>query len=261
MTIAESWTAIADAPGAAIASIFTLSILEIVLGIDNIIFISIIANKLPPEKQGRARGIGLAMALIMRVILLFCMTWLASLTDPLFSAFGISFTGRGLVLLTGGLFLLVKTTSEIHAKIEGKHEQGKTLKRVSFNAIVTQIVLIDIVFSFDSILTAIGMSRNILIMVFAVVAAMVIMLIFAGAVSRFINRHPTVKMLALAFLLMIGILLIMEGLGQEIDKTYIYVAMAFAFIVELLNMRMRKKERVKADEDEVEPTDLPTPGL
>lgn len=231
--------------GHGLLSLLTLTVMEIVLGIDNVIFISIVANKLPRVKQPRARAIGLSLALVMRVILLFSISWLASLTHPIaffHDTFGIDFTGRGLVLLAGGIFLLVKTTTEIHNKIEGKDEGGPSANKTSFAAIVAQIVIIDIVFSFDSILTAVGMSGNIIIMVAAVIVAMLIMLAFSSAVSDFIERHPTIKMLALAFLLMIGVLLVLEGVGQEVDKKYVYVAMAFAFGVEGLNLRMRRKE-------------------
>lgn len=232
-----------------IASLLTLVVMEIVLGIDNIIFISIITGKLPKSKQPRGRFIGLSLALVMRVILLFSISWLASMKDPIpffQDTFGIDFTGRGLILLAGGIFLLVKTTTEIHNKIEGKDEAELKSNKTSFASIVAQIVIIDIVFSFDSILTAIGMSQNFIIMVAAVIVAMIIMLLFSGKVSDFINRHPTVKMLALAFLMMIALLLILEGVGQEVDKKYVYIAMAFAFGVEVLNMRMRKKSN-KAD--------------
>lgn len=231
-----------------VASLLTLTVMEVVLGIDNIIFISIITNKLPRSKQPRGRFVGLTLALLMRVVLLFSISWLASMKDPIpffQDSFGIDFTGRGLILLAGGIFLLVKTTTEIHNKIEGKDDGELKTNKTSFASIVAQIVVIDIVFSFDSILTAIGMSQNFIIMVAAVIIAMIIMLLFSGKVSDFINRHPTVKMLALAFLLMIAFLLILEGVGQEVDKKYVYIAMAFSFGVEVLNMRMRKKSMKK----------------
>lgn len=245
--------------GAGLMGLFTLIVLEIVLGIDNIIFISIIANRLPKDKRPRARFIGLTLALVMRVILLSGISWLASLTEPLVTVFGHGFSGRNLILLAGGIFLLVKTTSEIHQKLEGGDEEGVKGRGVSMFSIILQIVFIDIIFSFDSILTAVGLmsghhnaatgtaeQTHLLVMILAVVVSMIIMMLFSGGVADFIDRHPTVKMLALAFLLMIGVLLVMEGFGQEVDKKYVYVSMAFAFGVELLNMRMRKNEEKRS---------------
>lgn len=227
---------------ASIISLLTLSVLEIVLGIDNIIFISIIAGKLPKNKQGRARTIGLMLALIMRVALLFSISWIAGLKDPLFmiSSFGV--TGRDLILFAGGVFLLYKTTIELHNKVQGYDDEAMDVKKVSFNAIVLQIVLIDIVFSFDSILTAVGLVTNLIIMVLAVIVAMIIMILFSGKVSDFINNNPTIKVLALSFLLMIGVVLILEAFHEHVDKKFIYICIAFSLFVELLNIRMRKKE-------------------
>lgn len=228
-------------------ALFTLTILEIVLGIDNIIFISIISNKLPKEQQPKARMIGLSLALIVRVIMLMGISWLIGLTDPLFSLFGIDFSGRNLILLAGGLFLLAKSTTEIHAKVNQlEHELKPTKARDAFASIIFQIVLLDIVFSFDSILTAIGMSNDLLVMVVAVVIAMIIMMIFAGWISAFINDQPTLQILALSFLILIGFMLIVEGLPlQEIHvpKGYIYFAVFFSLTVEALNMRMRRKKK------------------
>lgn len=225
-------------------SLLTLTVLEIVLGIDNIIFVSIIAGKLSDKaEQKKARTIGLGLALIMRVLLLLGISWIIGLKDPIVTLFEHEFSGRDLILLAGGIFLLVKTTSEIHEKIEGGHDEEKELniKKVVLSSIIFQIIFIDMVFSFDSILTAVGVVDNVLIMIAAVIVSMVIMLLSAARVSEFINRHPTVKMLALAFLLMIGVLLVMEGFGKEVPKEYVYTSMAFAFFVELLNMRVRRK--------------------
>jgi predicted tellurium resistance membrane protein TerC len=227
-------------------SLLTLSVLEIVLGIDNIIFISITAGKLPRAQQKRARTIGLILALVMRVILLFSISWVVGLKEPLFTIFGFAATGRDLILFGGGLFLLVKTTIEIHNKIEGYDDGGPNITKSTLNAVIMQIVFIDIVFSFDSILTAVGLVSNVLIMVAAVIVAMIIMIAFSEKVSDFINDHPTIKMLALAFLIMIGIILIMEAFHQHVDKTIIYIAMAFSLLVEGLNMQMRKKQDKRA---------------
>ncbi len=223
-------------------SLLTLSVLEIVLGIDNIIFISIIAGKLPKRKQGRARTVGLMMALVMRVLLLGSINIIAGLTGALFTIAEFGVTGRDLILFAGGVFLLYKTTVELHNKIQGYNEEGMNVKKVSFNAIVFQIVMIDIVFSFDSILTAVGLVSNLLIMIVAVIIAMIIMILFSGKVSDFINTNPTIKILALSFLLMIGVVLVLESFHEHVDKKIIYISIAFSFFVELLNIRMRKKE-------------------
>ena len=231
----------------AIISMLTLSVLEIVLGIDNIIFIAIIAGKLPERKdQRKARAAGLSLALIMRIALLFSITWVIGLRDPLITVFGFGATGRDLILFGGGIFLLVKTTSEIHNKMEGHEEAEISVKKISFSSIVMQIVLIDIVFSFDSILTAVGIVRNPLIMIMGVVISMIVMLIFSGKVSDFINDHPTIKMLALAFLLMIGMLLILDACHQEVPRAYVYSSMGFSLLVEFLNLRMKKKQDLRA---------------
>jgi predicted tellurium resistance membrane protein TerC len=218
----------------------TLCVLEIVLGIDNVIFISILAGKLPPEQQPRARFIGLSLAMITRVLLLMSIAWMARLTSPLFSIFQHEVSGRDLILITGGLFLVWKSTHEIHHKLEGAEGHGATRAAVSFNAVITQIILLDIVFSLDSVITAVGMVNNIPIMIGAVIVAVIFMMGFAGPISGFVERHPTVKMLALSFLLLIGVTLIADGFGQHISKGYIYFAMGFSVFVEVLNIRVRK---------------------
>jgi len=229
-------------------SLFTLVVMEIVLGIDNIIFISIVSAKLPSVDRARARQYGLALALLMRVALLFCITWIAGMQEPLFTVFNLGFSIRNLVLLAGGLFLLFKATTEIHGKVEAEDETdiigGKTR---SFRKVVFQIIILDIVFSIDSILTAVGLVSNVAIMVIAVVISLFIMLLFSGVVSDFINKHPGIKMLALAFLLMIGLLLIAEALPDpysfHVPRAYVYSAMGFSFVVELLNIRSRKGKK------------------
>jgi predicted tellurium resistance membrane protein TerC len=218
----------------------TLTVLEIVLGIDNIIFIAILADKLPREQQGKARLVGLALAMLTRILLLLSLSWIIRLTAPLFSILGEEISGRDLVLLLGGLFLLAKSTHEIHGNLEG--EEGEASARVppSFVGVLIQIMLLDIVFSLDSVITAVGMVDEIGVMVAAVVAAVGFMMGFARPISDFVGRHPTIKMLALSFLIMIGVALIAEGLDQHIPKGYIYFAMAFSIGVELLNMRVRR---------------------
>jgi predicted tellurium resistance membrane protein TerC len=221
-------------------ALLTLTVLEIVLGIDNVIFISILAGKLPREQQGTARTVGLGLAMFMRIALLFSLTWIMRLTEPLFTVLGEAISGRDLVLIIGGLFLLYKSTHEIHDRLEG--EEGEQSVRVmpSLASVLVQIMLLDIVFSLDSVITAVGMAEDIGVMVTAVVIAVAFMMVFAGPVSGFVDRHPTVKMLALSFLLLIGITLIADGLGRHIPKGYIYFAMAFSVGVELLNLRMRR---------------------
>ena len=218
----------------------TLTLLEIVLGIDNVIFISILAGKLPREQQGRARSIGLLLAMLMRIALLFSLSWIIRLTAPLFTVLGQEISGRDLVLLIGGLFLLAKSTHEIHERLEG--EEGETLTRIapSLGSVLIQIMLLDIVFSLDSVITAVGMVDQLGVMVTAVVVAVGFMMLFAGPISEFVDRHPTVKMLALSFLILIGVSLIAESFEQHIPKGYIYFAMAFSVLVEMLNLRARK---------------------
>jgi predicted tellurium resistance membrane protein TerC len=221
----------------------TLSVLELVLGIDNVIFISILSGKLPEKDQARARYIGLALALIMRVVLLFSLTWVMGLTAPLFSVWGHDISGRDLILLIGGLFLLFKSTHEIHGSLEGSEDEPSKKVYSGFAGVIVQIVLLDIVFSLDSVITAVGMVDNVWVMIAAVVVSIIAMMLFAGKIGAFVQRHPTIKMLALSFLLMIGVSLIAEGLEFHIPKGYIYFAMAFSVLVEILNIRLRKNPR------------------
>lgn len=224
-------------------ALVTLTAMEIVLGIDNIIFISILAGRLPEKEQPRARFLGLLVALVSRVLLLLSLTWVMKLTNPLFSVFGNEISGRDLILIVGGLFLLGKSTHEIHNKLEGETESARGARSASFAFVIIQIFVLDIVFSLDSVITAIGMASQVSIMVLAVIIAVIFMMIFSGAISNFVNRHPTVKMLALSFLLLIGVTLIADGFGTHIPKGYIYFAMAFSVFVEMLNLRMRGKSR------------------
>ncbi|HEX9953577.1 MAG TPA: TerC family protein [Rubricoccaceae bacterium] len=235
-----------DDPQAWVA-LATLTALEIVLGIDNIVFISILAGRLPEAQQARARSVGLALAMFGRIALLLAIGWVMSLTSPLFHLpFGgeemAEVSGRDLILLLGGLFLVYKSTSEIHNKIEGDdHEAGVKVKAASFASVIVQILLLDLVFSLDSVITAVGMADEVGVMILAVIVAIGIMMVSASSVSAFIQKHPTIKMLALSFLLMIGFVLAAEGFGQEIPKGYIYGAMAFSLFVETLNLRAKKK--------------------
>jgi predicted tellurium resistance membrane protein TerC len=230
----------ASSPAELTVAFLTLCVLEIVLGIDNVIFISIIAGKLPAHQQPKARFIGLMLAMVTRVLLLLSIVWMARLTQPLFSVFQHNVSGRDLILLSGGIFLVWKSTHEIHQKLEGEEGHGSARAAVSFSSVIIQIILLDIVFSLDSVITAVGMVNNIPIMVGAVIVAVIFMMFFAGPISGFVDRHPTVKMLALSFLLLIGVTLIAEGLGQHIAKGYIYFAMGFSVFVEVLNIRTRK---------------------
>jgi predicted tellurium resistance membrane protein TerC len=223
-------------------ALFTLSALEIVLGIDNIVFISILVSKLPQHQQASARRLGLLLAMGMRIALLLAISWVMGLTKPLFTVLDHGFTGRDLILLFGGLFLVAKATWEIHDKLEGAAHTaaGGQPRAVSYGAILIQIVLLDIVFSLDSVITAVGMAKVIEVMIAAVVIAVLVMMAAAGRISTFIERHPTMKMLALSFLLLIGVVLIADGFGQHVSKGYIYFAMAFSLFVEVLNLRIRK---------------------
>ncbi len=223
-------------------SLLTLTALEVVLGIDNLVFLSIMTSKLPRERQPFARRLGLGLALVMRVLLLLAMSWLVTLQANLFTIFGEGFSGRDLILIAGGLFLVGKATHEIFDKTEVDHSQPHRPIRVSFAAVITQIVLLDLVFSIDSVITAVGMARALSIMVAAVVIAVVVMLIFAGPISGFVERHPSVKILALSFLILIGVVLVADGMGQHIPKGYVYFAMAFSLGVELLNLRLRSRQ-------------------
>ena len=220
----------------------TLSLLEIVLGIDNIVFLSILSAKLPAEQRAKGRRIGLALAMLMRIGLLLSLSWVMKLVDPLFAPLGHPLSGKDLILLGGGLFLIGKATFEIHERLEGP-EHGPELggkAHASFGSVIVQIMLLDIVFSLDSVITAVGMAQQIWVMIAAVVLAVAAMMLFAGAVGDFVERHPTIKVLALAFLILIGVMLVVEGMGGHVDKGYIYFAMAFSLGVELLNMRMRR---------------------
>jgi predicted tellurium resistance membrane protein TerC len=229
---AEGWIALA-----------TLTVLEIVLGIDNIVFISILAGKLRVEERARARKIGLSLAMFIRIALLWSITWVMRLTTPWFVAFGNEISGRDMILLVGGLFLIAKSTHEIHDKLEGEEGQGSARAAASFVGIIIQILLLDIVFSLDSVITAVGMAEDLAVMVLAVIVAVGVMLFSAGAISDFVDRHPTVKMLALSFLLLIGVSLIGEGLDQHIPKGYIYFAMGFSIFVEMINLKVRSKSK------------------
>lgn len=220
-------------------ALLTLAALEIVLGIDNIVFISILSGKLPPHQRERGRLVGLGAAMITRILLLVSLAWVIGLTRPLFSLFGLGFSGRDLILIGGGLFLLAKSTREIHDRLEGEEDDRRTPAAPSFASVILQIALLDIVFSLDSVITAVGMARDLWVMITAIVLAVVIMMFASGPISRFVEDHPTVKMLALSFLLLIGMSLIAEGMGLHIPKGYIYFAMGFSVFVEALNLRLR----------------------
>lgn len=227
-----------------LVALLTLSAMEIVLGIDNIIFIAILVAKLPQSQQARARQIGIGMALITRLALLFSITWVMGLTKPVVTVLSKGFSGRDLILLCGGLFLIAKATFEIHEKLESGPDQAtfgtNPRKRGGFATVIFQIMVLDLVFSLDSVITAVGMAQQISIMVVAMLIAVAVMLFSAGPISSFVHKHPTLKILALSFLLLIGVMLLMEGMGKHVDKGYIYFAMAFSLLVELLNMRFRK---------------------
>jgi len=219
----------------------TLTALEIVLGIDNIIFISILASKLPQSQQSTARMLGLTVAMVARLLLLFSLSWLMSLTTPFFEVFSHEISGRDVILIVGGLFLLVKSTLEIHDKLEGEESHGPTRATATFAAVIVQIGLLDIVFSLDSVITAIGMVNEIAVMVVAIIIAVLVMMAAAAPINRFIDQHPTIKILALSFLLLVGVMLIGEGLEFHIPKGYVYFAMAFSVFVEMLNTKIRRR--------------------
>lgn len=233
----------------------TLLGLEIVLGVDNVVFISILAGKLPPKEQPKARYVGLGLAMFMRIALLLSLSWVIRLTAPLFSIFGNEISGRDLILIIGGLFLLAKATHEIHQKLEGEEGHSSTRVGPSFTSVIIQVLLLDLVFSLDSVITAVGMVNDVSIMISAVVMAVAFMMLFAAPISNFVQRHPTFKMLALSFLLLIGFTLIGEGWGLHIPKGYVYVAMAFSVFVEVLNLKLRKSsaQPVKLHEPYVGP--------
>lgn len=229
-------------------SLLTLTFLEIVLGIDNIIFISILTGRLPAEVREKARIIGLSAALVFRILLLLAISWVVGLVEPLFSVFSHDISGRDLILLGGGLFLLVKSTLEIHTQLEGDEHMKDSGKGATFWGVIFQIIVLDLVFSLDSVITAVGLVKHVEIMITAIIISMIVMIIFAGKVSDFIHKHPTIKMLALSFLLMIGLLLVVESFHVEVPKGYVYFAMAFAFAVEMLNIKVRSR-KLSADRD------------
>lgn len=227
-----------------LVSLLTLTFLEIVLGIDNIVFISIVSGRLPLSQQGKARNIGITLALLVRILLLLGVSWIIGLRAVIFTIGEFSLSYRDLILIIGGLFLLAKSTSEMHAKLEGKHDE-RAVKSATFKSALIQIILLDLVFSLDSILTAVGLVENVIIIIIAIVISLGVMLIFAKKISQFINDHPAMKILAISFLLMIGMLLVVEGLHVHVPKGYIYFSMAFALGVEILNMKIRKKATKK----------------
>jgi predicted tellurium resistance membrane protein TerC len=236
ITSPEAWIAFA-----------TLTALELVLGIDNIIFIAILVDKLPQSQREKARRLGLVMAMFMRVGLLLVLAWIVGLVQPLFTVFGQEISGRDLILLLGGLFLVWKSTTEIHDSLEGREGHVAAAVKVTFAAVITQIMIVDMVFSLDSIITAVGMVDDVRIMIAAVVASVALMMVFAGPIGRFVSAHPTIKMLALAFLVVIGLILIAEALDTHVPKGYVYFAMAFSFAVEMLNIRARKRAKNVVD--------------
>jgi predicted tellurium resistance membrane protein TerC len=238
----------------------TLTLLEVILGVDNVIFISILASKLPLAQQARARRVGLMAAMLMRIGLLFSLAWIIRLTAPLFTVFGEEISGRDLILLGGGLFLLAKATLEIHERLEGEEGHASAKVAASFGAVIVQIMLLDIVFSLDSVITAVGMADELSIMVAAVVIAVAVMMLSAGAISEFVNRHPTVKVLALSFLLLIGLSLIGEGFDMHIPKGYIYFAMGFSVFVEMINLKARGGTPVQLKQPYVAETKAKTPS-
>lgn len=244
----EAWVALA-----------TLAVLEIVLGIDNIIFISILADKLPAERQARARQLGLLLAMVTRLALLGTINMIMRLTEPLFSLMGHAYSGRDLILIIGGLFLLTKSTREIHHRLEGDDDHAGKVGATSYGAVLVQIAIMDMVFSLDSVITAVGLAEDFAVMAIAIVLAVVVMLLAANAVSRFVNDHPTVKMLALSFLLLLGMTLVAEGFGQHIPKGYIYFAMGFSIFVEGLNLRARAGQPVKLRRPPRKPAPQPDP--
>jgi len=226
-----------------VIALVTLTFLEIVLGVDNVIFISILSAKLRKEEQKKARRVGLIAAMLMRLALLFSITWIARLTAPLFNVMGQDISGRDLILILGGLFLIAKATYEIHDKLEGEEGHASGRVAASFASVIGQVMLLDIVFSLDSVITAVGMSNDLIVMVTAVVASVLVMLVAAEPISAFVEKHPTIKILALSFLLLIGISLVADGFGQHVPKGYIYFAMGFSVFVEMINIRVRRKSK------------------
>ena len=225
----------------------TLTALELVLGIDNIVFISILVDKLPPEKREMARRIGLFMAMFMRIGLLFVLSWIIGLTEPIFSVFQQDVSGRDLILIGGGLFLIWKSTSEMHQSLEGIEGHSSSAVKATFGAVILQIMIVDMVFSLDSIITAVGMVDSLPVMIAAVVTSVALMMLFAAPIGRYVSAHPTIKMLALSFLVVVGVVLIAEGFDTHVPKGYVYFAMAFSLSVEMLNIRMRKRAAMPVD--------------
>lgn len=223
-----------------IIALLTLTFLEIILGVDNIIFISIISNRLPEKQQGKARNLGLAMALLMRIGLLLGISWIIGFTEPVFTVMEHPVSVKDIILIVGGLFLIGKSTTEIHESLEAEEHETKSRVQATMGKVILQIVALDMVFSFDSILTAVGLTEHIMIMIVAVILAMIVMMTFAGKISNFINKHPTLQMLAMSFLILIGFMLVLEGIGKHIEKGYIYFAVFFSLTVEVLNMRRRR---------------------
>ncbi len=234
-------------------ALLTLTFLEIILGVDNIIFISIISNKLPIDQQAKARNLGLLFAMVFRIGLLLAISLIIKFTEPIISIYEFDLSGKDLILAGGGLFLLFKSTLEIHHKMEGVPEEVKANSAKSMSSVIVQIILLDMIFSFDSILTAVGLVQEVIIMIIAVVIALIIMMVFAGKISTFINKHPTLQILALSFLILIGFMLLVEGFHVEVPKGYIYFAVFFSLGVEIINMKMRKKKDVNEDKVELIP--------
>jgi predicted tellurium resistance membrane protein TerC len=231
-------------------ALLTLTFFEVVLGIDNIIFISIVSNRLPPEIRAKTRNMGLILAMVVRIVLLLGITWVIGFKEPLFTVFGKSFSGRDLILGFGGLFLIAKSTREINSEMEGDEddENQGTKGKVNVSGVIVQIILLDIIFSFDSILTAVGLTNHVIIMIVAVILSIVIMIAFSGRISDFIHKHPSMEVLALGFLILIGFMLFLEGLHYDIPKGYIYFAVAFSLIIEMINIRVRRKKKQAKEE-------------
>lgn len=240
-------------------ALLTLTVLEIVLGVDNIIFISILAGKLPEAQREKARRVGLALAMLMRIALLLSLTWVMKLTSPLFSTFGHPFSGRDLILLVGGMFLIAKSTFEIHEKLEGVEGHGSAKAAATFKGVIIQIMLLDIIFSLDSVITAVGMAQQVSVMIAAVVISVLFMMWWSRAIGDFVERHPTIKMLALSFLILIGVNLVADGLGRHIPKGYTYFAMAFSVMVEMINLKLRARTEKPLHLREAY-TEAPAPG-
>ena len=246
------WSIFAD--GSTWLSLFTLSLLEIVLGIDNVVFIAIVVEKLPQHRQRLARRVGLILALFLRIGLLFALSWVLSLREPFFTVMKKPFSGRDLILLGGGLFLIAKTTHELFDRLEHDTEATAKPRTANFFFTIVQILALDVIFSLDSVITAVGMAQHVVVMMIAMVLAVIVMLVFSGSIARFITRHPSMRVLALSFLLLIGVMLVAEGMGQHINKGYIYFAMGFSLLVELIKLRVTPQRPVKLHSKYPEPT-------